>query len=125
MTPRGALPLIALRKAMRKPAGKVWVSYGDFREPDWNRWANTRYSPELVVLPADPVERLDFRCLVGLSVTLFLSNYDDKAARLYERLQEYAEEIDVLSPAFDDDIGWHWTRRSGQREFNTAERRAA
>jgi len=125
MLPRGSFPLVAMRQAGQKPAGFVWVSFGEFKEPDWNRWANTQFSPELVVLPADPVDRLDFRCLIGLRVILFLSNYNDKAALLFERLQEYASEIDVMSPDFDLDIGWHWSKKSGQRDFGTAERMVA
>lgn len=125
MTPRGAKPLIEMRKAGRKPADAVWVSYGKFSEPDWDKWASSQFSPELVVLPADPVDRLDFRCLIGLRVILFMSSYDDKAANLFERLQEYASEIDVMSPDFAVDIGWHWTKKSGQRDYGASESRAA
>lgn len=125
MLPRGATPLIAMRKSGHVPASDVWVSFGDFREPDWQKWANTQYAPELVVKPGDPIDRLDFRCLIGLRVILFFADYSAAAGRLYERLQEYAAEIDVLSPAFADDIGWHWSRKSGQRDFNTTERKTA
>jgi hypothetical protein len=125
MLPRGAAALIALRQSGYKPACPVWVNYGDFHEPDWERWTHTQYAPELVVRLDDPVDRLDFRCLVWLRVTLFMSRYDDKAARLYAHLQDYAAEIDVLSPDFDLDVGWHWSAQTGQRDFNTAKKEVA
>lgn len=125
MTPRGAKALIAMRQSGRKPVRPVWVSYGQFREPDWDRWAHSQFAPELVVLPADPIDRLDLRCVVGLHVILFLSKYDDKGAELFNRLQEFAREIDLLSPDFDDDIGFHWTQNSGVREYGTPEKRGA
>ena len=125
MLPRGAAPLLKMRTAGHKPAGSVWVSYGDFVEPNWTAWAGTSFAPEIVVLPTDPLERLDFRCLFGLHVILFFADYSAATGRLYERLQEYAAGIDVLSPAFGDDIGWHWTRYGGQRTFNTRESKVA
>jgi len=118
MLPRGAAPLIAMRKAGRVPDASVWINYGDFREPDWHRWANTMHSPEIVVHPSDPVDRLDFRCVVKLAVTLFLARYDDKAAMLFSRLQDYAAEIVMLSPDFDDDLGMWWMPKYGAIDFD-------
>lgn len=118
MLPRGAAPLIEMRQSGHAPAGTVWVNYGDFREPDWHRWSNTMHSPELVVRFDEPVDRLDFRCLVKLDVTLFLERYDDKAALLFSRLQEYATEIVMLSPAFDEDLGMWWLPKYGVIEFD-------
>lgn len=118
MTPRGAAPLIAMRQAGFRPSGDVWVSYGDFPELDWWRWANTCNSPELVVLPTDPIERLDFRCLVGLRVVLFAAEWSARVGKLFELLTEYADEVVVMSPAFEGDIGWFWLKDHGRVEFD-------
>lgn len=127
MTPRGAAPLIAMRRSGARPAAAVWVTLGDFPAPDWWRWSDTCHRPEIIVRPEDPLDRLDLRCLVGLDVILFFATYDERAARLYERLQDYADEIAVMSPAFDDDIGWRWIKGLGQVGFGEAiaDRRAA
>jgi hypothetical protein len=117
MLPRGSAPLIGMRKAGQVPDGQVWVSYGDFRDPDWHRWANTMHSPELIVRPSDPVDRLDLRCVVKLPVTLFASSYDDNAALLFHRLQDYASEIVFLSPDFEDDLGMWWLPKYGVIEY--------
>jgi hypothetical protein len=118
MTPRGAAPLIEMRMAGMRPAGPVWVNLGDFREPDWWRWSNTADHPEIVVRPDDPLDRLDFRCIFGLDVTLFISDYSERAALLFEKLKDYANEICVLSPDFGDDIGFWWLKQYGQIDFN-------
>lgn len=118
MLPRGAAPLIALRKAGEVPDGPVWVRYGDHRDPDWHRWANTMHAPELVVRPADPVDRLDLRCVVKLTVTLLASRYDDGAALLFHRLQDYAAEIVFLSPDFETDLGYWWLPKYGVIDFD-------
>ena len=117
MTPRGASALIAMRKSGTVPAGEVWITIGDGQEPDWWQWSNTYQTPQILVRPADPVERLDLRCIVGLKTLFFFASWDDRVARIYERLQEYAEEIAVMSPAFDTDIGWRWIKRYGRVEF--------
>lgn len=106
MLPLGSAPLIAMRKSGHAPDATVWVSYGDFPDPQWHKVSP--YLPELIVGFNDPIERLDLRCLVKLPVTLYLKRYDDKAARLFERLKDYASEIVCLSPDFDDDLGFWW-----------------
>jgi hypothetical protein len=113
MLPLGAAPLVAMRKAGHVPSGSAWVSYGNFREIDWHRYSDMMNHPELVVRFGDPIDRLDLRCLVKLEVTLYLARYDDNAALLFQRLQEYASEIVCLSPAFDDDLGFWWLPRYG------------
>ncbi len=118
MIPRGAAPLIAMRKAGQRPVGYVFVNYGDLREPDWWRWANTCNEPELLIRPEDPIERLDLRCVVDLKLILFFTEYCAPAVRLYERLTEYAQEIAVESPAFESDIGWWWVRGVGRIAFD-------
>ena len=118
MLPRGSSPLIAMRKDGNAPEGSVMIDYGDFPDPDWHRWANTMHSPRLVVRPDEPVDRLDFRCLVKLPVLLYVAHYDEKAALLFVRLQDYASEIAMLSPDFDDDIGSWWLPRYGVKTFD-------
>ena len=118
MTPRGAAPLIAMRQAGYRPAADVWLSYGDFKEPDWWKWAETCNAPELVVHPADPVDRLDLRCLVGLKVVLFAAEWSPTVGKLYDLLTKYAEEICVMSPVFDGDIGWYWLKDHGRVELD-------
>ena len=115
--PRGGQPLIAMRKQGIVPAGEVWVVVGNGREPDWWRWSNTYDTPELLVRPGDSVERLDLRCLVGLKVILFAADWNDRVARLYERMLEYVQEVLVNSPAFEQDIGWRWIKGIGKVEF--------
>jgi hypothetical protein len=118
MNPRGAAPLVAMRESGTRPAGFVFVSYGDLPDPDWWRWANTLGHPQILVRPTDPIERLDLRCLVGLNVILDFAEWSPGVARLYERLTEYAQEIAVESPAFEADIGWWWVRGVGRIGFD-------
>ena len=118
MIPRGAEPLIVLRKSGQRPSGLIWLEVGDFPDPDWWKWANTADRPQILIRPEDPIERLDLRCFLGLDVILFAEEWTDQVARLYERLQEYAQEIAVLSPAFEIDIGWWWIRGVGRIEFD-------
>jgi hypothetical protein len=125
MNPRGSAPLLAMRQAGQRPAAPVWITYGDFRDPDWWRWTHSADKPELLVRPEDPIERLDLRCVVGLNVVLFFPDWSAAVSRLYERLQEYAREIAVMSPGFEADIGWRWTKAAGQHDFCQPERRAA
>lgn len=129
MIPRGGQSLIAKRLEGWTPKRYVWISYGDFREPgtksnapltitDWAKWKETSQTPELLVLTDDPIERMDFRCIAGLDVLLFFVLWNERVARLYEILQNYAAEIAVQSTCFDEDIGWYWLRRYGQVEIN-------
>lgn len=117
MTPRGAAPLIAMRQAGYRPSGDVWLSFGDVRELDWWKWANTCHSPELVVRTSDPISRIDLRCLVGLRVVLFSAEWSAHVGLLYDRVTEYAAEVCVMSPAFGEDIGWWWVKDHGRVEY--------
>ncbi len=117
MMPHGAAPLISMRKSGHIPSGTVWIRCGDFPDPGWHRFADTMHSPEIVVRPCDPVDRLDLRCIVKLDVTLYFERYDDKAALLFSKLQEYASEIVALSPDFGEDIGFWWLPRYGVIDF--------
>lgn len=121
MTPRGAAPLIAMRQSGQRPAGSVWISFGNFLEPDWWRWSNTCDRPELLIRPGDPIERLDLRCLLGLDLILFFSDWCASVSRLHDRLTEYAKEIAVMSPAFEADIGWRWINGVGRVPFEQAQ----
>lgn len=117
MIPRGAAPLIAMRLAGQCPAGEVWITVGDGREPDWWKWSNTLAMPELLIRPEEQIERLDLRCVHGLSVVLFCGEWFDRAARVHDLLIEYAAEIAVMSPSFELDIGWRWIKGIGRVEF--------
>lgn len=117
MTPRGALPLIAMRMEGQRPSAPIWINVGDFQEPDWHRWNDTCHSPELVIRPEDAIDRIDLRCLTGLSVFLFFSEWTDQVGSLLERLKDFADEITVMSPAFEDEIGWFWFKGYGQIDF--------
>lgn len=107
-----------MRMAGQVPTADVWVNYGNLPEPDWWKWANTCDQPEILVRPEDPIERLDLRCIVGLRVTLFITTYDDKAALLFAKLQEYASEIAALSPDFENDLGMWWLPKIGVIDFD-------
>lgn len=117
MIPRGAAHLIAMRKAGKRIDCEVWITLGDFIETKWEKYSNTCDKPELLIRPEDPIERMDLRCVAGLKVILFFSAYDSRAIRLFERLQEYCAEIAVMSPEFDEDIGWRWIRGIGRVEY--------
>ena len=118
MTPRGAAPLIAMRMDGHRPRGFVWVSVGNFREPDWWKYSNTLGMPELLVRPEDPVERLDLRCVVGLPVILFFDEYNERVAAVYQRLIGVARAVAVESPSFGEDIGWVWSKTAGRFGFD-------
>lgn len=118
MIPRGAQPLIDRRLQNWRPQRPVWIQYGDFLEPAWWRYIETKESPEILVRPEDPIEQLDLRCVVGLLVTYVFREWDVRVARLYERLQDYAAEIIVMSPCFDLDCGWFWVRGYGEIAMN-------
>ena len=130
MTPRGAEHLFKMRLRGNRPMQSVWVNYGDIPLIEWWRWAETADQPNIFVRPEDPIERLDLRCLVDLDVVFYFADWDARVSRLYERLQEYASEIAVLSPCFEEDIGWYWLRevdriKIGERHSIGAGRRAA
>jgi hypothetical protein len=113
MNPRGSENLFRLRHANHKP-NLVWVDYGLGRAIDW---IGLGIGPTLRVLPDDPIARLDLRCCVGLDVIIEPANWDDKAAELYERLQEYAATITVVSLCFEPEMGWCWDRHYGRLEL--------
>lgn len=130
MIPRGAEHLINLRMEGWKPSKDVWLTYGDFREPgrkgdrsrpivftDWRKWELSSTSPQLLIRPEDNIERIDLRCIAGLRIVFVFDQWCDKVSRLNDRLQEYAKEIIVMSPCFDEDIGWIWHKRYGQIEM--------
>lgn len=116
--PRGAQPLINLRQQGKRPAKDVWIEFGDYPNPDWHRWAETQFSPSLVVLPTDPIDRLDLRCIVGLRVILCLDTWTEKSSLLYERVIELAAEVAVLCPDFGEDIGWWHVPKYGRIEWD-------
>lgn len=120
MIPRGAAKLLEMRTSGRKPSGDVWVNVGEYIDPFWWQYSNTLGHVEILIKPGDPVERVDFRCIAGLCVILFFDAWDDRIGRVYERLQEYAKEIAVMSGSFEDDIGWRWIKGFGRVELGEA-----
>lgn len=130
MIPRGAEHLIAMRLAGEAPRN-VWLTYGDFREPgrrgernkpavftDWHRWDVSCSSPDLLIRPEDNIECIDLRCIAGLSVVFFFTEWNERVSRLQDRMQEYAQDITVMSPCFDSDLGWWWRRGIGQTDID-------
>lgn len=77
---RGHNPLIDLRMRRRNP-GMVSISVQSERSwiaDQWHQWEGC--DPSLQIEPADPVSRLDLRCLVGLRVDLM--GHESVAARV-------------------------------------------
>ncbi len=120
MTPRGARALIEMRKKGQRPVGVVWIEYGNGPDPDWWMWSNTEGQPEILVKPEDSIELLDLRCFVDLEVILFCVEWCDRVGRLYERLQDFAKEITVMSVSFGEDIGWHFIKPYGRIDYGEA-----
>ena len=115
MKPLGSQPLFAMRinYDMPQKIDTVWVDYGEGKPFDWVGCS----CPSFKVRPTDAIDRLDLRCCVGLELIYEPSVWDDKAARLYERLQEYANTITVVSMCFEPDMGWVWDRKYGRLEL--------
>ncbi len=113
MKPHGSENLFAMRLAGHLPKD-VYIEYGPGKV--WP-WLALKIGPMLRVLPADPIERLDLRCCVGLDVVLEPTEWNDRAAVLYERLQEYALTITVVSLSFAPEMGWCWDRHYGRLEL--------
>lgn len=126
MTPYGAAPLIALRTQGKRPVNAVWINYGDEPAQDWWKWAETCGMPVLTIRTTDPIDRLDLRCLIGLAVVLHFADWTERVARLLERVQEMSPEIAVISPSFEDDVGFWLIRGEGQFPIDQyPQRRAA
>jgi hypothetical protein len=64
---RGHQPLIAMRLKHRKP---TFVSVDVGVNPKWlcDHWHEQGLQPHLLIEPSDPIDRLDLRFLVGLSL---------------------------------------------------------
>ncbi len=82
-------------------------------------WLDGLYLPlpgsnEIALNDSVNVERLDLRCLVGLSVFIHAERYTDKLIRLYERVKEHAAFVMVAVADFGDDLGWKWHRLHGE-----------
>jgi len=113
MKPRGSDNLFKMRIGGETP-NHVWIDYGNGKTHDW---LGMGLGPTLRVLTTDPIERLDLRCVVGLDVILEPFGWDNKASELYERLQQYAATIYVVSLSFEPEMGWAWHKRYGRREL--------
>lgn len=118
MVPRGAEELIKMRLSGSRPVLPITILVGEYKDPSWWRYTNTAGLVEILVRPEDNIERLDFRCLTSLSTIMILFEYGKRDIRLYERIQKYADEILVLCPEFDVDLGWRWIKKYGRLEIN-------
>lgn len=118
MIPRGAHALIEMRKQGKKPESDVWVLFGDFPDPDWWKYEETRFKPEIVIRESDPIKRIDARALYGLVVAFFFREWGKMPSEVYETLQSVCSEIIVMSPSFEKDIGWWWHKKYGQISFD-------
>lgn len=82
-------------------------------------WLDGLYQPlpgskEIALSESVNVERLDLRCLVGLSVFIHSEQYTDKLVRLYQRVKEHAAFVMVAITNFGDELGWKWHRLHGE-----------
>jgi len=89
--PTGLQPLVACRLRGKLPSRRVTILVGDeWRAPDWQRWVETMPYPEAVIRSTDNIDRLDFRCLVGLAVFVHAVRFDARVARVLELVQQVA-----------------------------------
>jgi len=106
-------PLAAMRMAGELPAGSAWLYLGEFDQPRWWIWRGG--AVEVVVQPDTPMERVDFRPLVGLRVSALSTTYNRALLRLCNRLKEFAASVDVfVLDWLPDCLGMRWDR--GQTE---------
>lgn len=77
---RGQAPLIAMRRDRKRPALFVSIDVGPMGPWLANNWHLQGLMPCLLVEPADVVDRLDLRFLIGLDVNV--SGYEVDAARV-------------------------------------------
>ena len=71
-------------------------------------------SKEIALSDSANVDRLDLRCLVGLTVFIHAEHYTDKLVRLYQRVKEHAAFVMVAITDFGDELGWKWHRLHGE-----------
>ena len=89
--PTGLQPLVACRLKGKLPSKRATILVGDeWREPDWSRWVETLPYPEAVIRSHENLERIDFRCLVGLAVFVHAARFDARVARVMELVQRHA-----------------------------------
>lgn len=89
----GQQPLIALRRAGKKPAC-VWVHDDDWPMSlrgarEWHTQPNPftgKVFAELHIAESDMPETLDLRCLVGLQVHLMSDRGDERARRMFNAI---------------------------------------
>lgn len=59
----------------------------------------------------------DLRPFVRCDVHLHAAKYSKEMGELYERMKDYADTITVLVAEFGDDLGWWWSKETGQQEL--------
>ena len=90
--PTGLQPLVACRLKGKLPSNRVSILIGDeWKDPDWASWIETMPYPEAVIRSQENLERIDFRCLVGLAVFVHTVRFDARVARVMELVQEQAK----------------------------------
>ena len=89
--PLGLKPLVACRLNGKLPSRNIVLLVGDeWRNPDWSRWVETRPYPEGVVRSTDRIDRMDFRCLVGLNVFIHSARFTALVAQVVDAVQRVA-----------------------------------
>jgi len=106
---KGIDQLIRLRMTGKKPE-TVFINFdAAFKQPkilqEW-KYINLEYRPTK-----------DLRAFVGLDVIITANRYTIELAKLYEALQEYAQTISVLICEMDEDLGWWWSKETGQKAY--------
>lgn len=116
--------LIRMRLKGKKPA--MTIIDIDRHEPsDWFAWRETWAIPVLSLASSESVDRLDLRCLVGLNVAAIADCYSPRVIAIWEAIKKatpsYASlNIRSFCTSEDDDFGWHWTAKSGEKLLTEA-----
>jgi hypothetical protein len=90
--PLGLKPLVVCRLRGKLPSRNILLLIGDeWNDPDWSRWIETMPYPEGVIRTSDKIDRIDFRCLVGLSVFIHSARFTALVAKAVEAVQLFAD----------------------------------
>lgn len=95
----GHQPLLRLRLAGKVPLA-VWIDlerYNRFAK-DWWRWMPD--CPQVVVEKVDRIAQLDFRFVVGLSVTVFADEWSERFGELIDAVKAQRPRH-LIAHAFD------------------------
>ena len=110
-TPTGLDPLIAFRTAGKLPSRIVSLNLGDeWKDPNWYKVPDFIPYPSGVVRSTDSIDNLDLRVLKGLHVFIHTREYDDRAAKLFAALKDYADYVCLVVLDWGNDFGIDWRR---------------